>query len=97
MRVFLSRDRVNNVTAKLDRIMESVLEIPGPDDNEGRPAVTQPVPEWRPPTREFGGLERRLGRMEQNLTQVAETVKTILDLMSNQKVLRSQFTRIIFA
>lgn len=82
----VSFERVNDATVKLDRIMECVLDTTGADDSEGAPAVSQPNYEWRPPTRDLGGLERRLGRMEENVASIFETVKTLVDLLHNQRV-----------
>ena len=82
----VSFNRVNDATVKLDRIMECVLDTTGVDDAEGAPTVSQPSYEWRPPTRDLGGLERRLGRMEENVASIFETVKTLVDLLHNQRV-----------
>ena len=74
---------------KLDRLMESVLDTTNPEDNEGAPTNSQPTHEWRPPTRDFGGLERRLARMEDNMAAIHETVKTVkavVKMLHNQKV-----------
>ena len=78
--------RVNDATVKLDRIMECVLDTSGTDDSEGAPTVSQPTYIPRPPTRDLGGLERRLGRMEENVASIFETVKTLVDLLHNQRV-----------
>lgn len=78
--------RVNDATVKLDRIMECVLDTSGTDDSDGAPTVSQPTYISRPPTRDLGGLERRLGRMEENVASIFETVKTLVDLLHNQRV-----------
>lgn len=83
-RCFLNR--VNDATVKLDRIMEVVLDTTNAEDSEGAPAAAQPSYEWRPQTRDFGGLERRMGRMEENVASIFETVKTLVDLLHNQRV-----------
>ena len=82
----VSFNRVNDATVKLDRIMECVLDTSGADDSEGTPTVSQPAYIPRPPTRDLGGLERRLGRMEENVASIFETVKTLVDLLHNQRV-----------
>lgn len=87
-RVITLGDRLNNATVKLDRLMESVLDTTNPEDNEGAPTNSQPTHEWRPPTRDFGGLERRLARMEDNMAAIHETVKTVkavVEMLHNQK------------
>ena len=71
--------------------MECVLDTTGPEDSEGAPTNSQPSYEWRPPTRDFGGLERRLGRMEENVASIFETVKTMVDLLHNQRVGNTAF------
>ena len=78
--------RLNNATVKLDRIMECVLDTVNPEDAEGAPAISQPNYDWRPPTRDHGGLERRLARMEDSVASIYETVKTMVDLLHLQKV-----------
>lgn len=83
--------RVNDATVKLDRIMECVLDTSGADDSEGAPTVSQPAYIPRPPTRDLGGLERRLGRMEENVASIFETVKTLVDLFHNQRVWNGDF------
>jgi len=82
----VSSHRVNDATVKLDRIMECVLDTSGADESEGAPTVSQPAYIPRPPTRDLGGLERRLGRMEENVASIFETVKTLVDLLHNQRV-----------
>ena len=59
--------------------MESVLDTTSAGDCKGAPAASQSSLEWRPPTPDLSGLERRLGRMEEN-------VKTLVDLLHNQRV-----------
>lgn len=71
---------------KLDRIMECVLDTTGSEDTEGITTTSQPNYEWRPPTRDFGGMERRLARMEENIGSIFDTVKTMVDLLHNQRV-----------
>lgn len=71
--------------------MECVLDTTSPEDSEGAPTNSQPSYEWRPPTRDFGGLERRLGRMEENVASIFETVKTMVDLLHNQRVGNTAF------
>lgn len=66
--------------------MECVLDTTNPEDSEGAPKNSQQTYEWRPPTRDFGGLERRLGRMEENVASIYETLKTVVDLLHNQRV-----------
>ena len=82
--------RLDDATAKLDRLMECVLDTTSAEDAEGSPTTPatsqQPTYEWRPPTRDFGGLERRLARMEENVASIFETVKTMVDLLHNQRV-----------
>ena len=65
--------------------MECVLDTTSAEDSEGAPTA-QPNYEWRPPTRDMGGMERRLARMEENVASIFETVKTMVDLLHNQKV-----------
>ena len=84
--IFPFINRLNDATVKLDRIMECVLDTTGSEDSEGVPKTSQPNHEWRPPTRDFGGLERRLARMEDNISSLYETVKTMVDLLHSQKV-----------
>lgn len=84
-RVCTLGDRVNDATVKLDRIMESVLDT-STVDSEGAPGVAQPNLDFRPPTRDTGALERRLARMEGNVASILETMKTLVDLVHNQKV-----------
>ncbi|KAJ7389832.1 Transient receptor putative cation channel sub M member 2 [Desmophyllum pertusum] len=84
-RVCTLGDRVNDATVKLDRIMECVLDTTSAEDSEGAPTA-QPNYEWRPPTRDMGGMDRRLARMEENVASIFETVKTMVDLLHNQKV-----------
>ena len=78
-------NRVNDATVKLDRIMESVLDT-STVDSEGAPGVAQPNLDFRPPTRDTGALERRLARMEGNVASILGTMKTLVDLVHNQKV-----------
>lgn len=85
-RVYTLGDRLNNATVKLDRLMECVLDTTNAEDSEGAPKNSQQTYEWRPPTRDFGGLERRLGRMEENVASIYETLKTVVDLLHNQRV-----------
>lgn len=89
-RVCTLGDRLDDATAKLDRLMECVLDTTSAEDAEGSPTTPatsqQPTYEWRPPTRDVGGLERRLARMEENVASIFETVKTMVDLLHNQRV-----------
>lgn len=70
--------------------MECVLDTTSAEDADGSPTTPatsqQPTYEWRPPTRDVGGLERRLARMEENVASIFETVKTMVDLLHNQRV-----------
>ena len=70
--------------------MECVLDT-STEDSEGAPTASQPSYEWRPPTRDHGALERRLARMEDNVASILETMKTVVDLVHNQKV-RSRYS-----
>ena len=82
--------RLDDATAKLDRLMECVLDTTSAEDAEGSPTTPatsqQPTYEWRPPTRDVGGLERRLARMEENVASIFDTVKTMVDLLHNERV-----------
>ncbi|KAL9974194.1 hypothetical protein ACROYT_G011206 [Oculina patagonica] len=76
-RVCTLGEKVNDATRKLDRIMEVVLDTTSAEESEGAPAAAQPSYDWRPLTRDLGGSERRL---------IFETVKTLVDLLHNQRV-----------
>ncbi|RMX42269.1 hypothetical protein pdam_00009856 [Pocillopora damicornis] len=78
-RVCTLGDRVNDATVKLDRIMECVMDTSAVD-SESAPGVAQPNIDFRPPTRDTGALERRLARMEDNVTSILKTMKTLVDL-----------------
>ena len=82
---FISSNRVNDATVKLDRIMECVMDTSAVD-SESAPGVAQPNIDFRPPTRDTGALERRLARMEDNVTSILKTMKTLVDLAHSQKV-----------
>ena len=82
---FVSSNRVNDATVKLDRIMECVMDTSAVD-SESAPGVAQPNIDFRPPTRDTGALERRLARMEDNVASILETMKTLVDLAHSQKV-----------
>ncbi|XP_074622988.1 transient receptor potential cation channel subfamily M member-like 2 isoform X1 [Acropora palmata] len=84
-RVCALGDRLNNATVKLDRLMECVLDTTNPGETEDALTSSQPTFEWRPPTRDTAGLERRLVRLEENVAAIHQTMKTVVDLLQNEK------------
>ena len=81
---------------KLDRLMECVLDTTNPGETEDALTSSQPTFEWRPPTRDTAGLERRLGRMEENVAAIHQTMKTVVDLLQNEKVRSQHYASNIF-
>lgn len=72
--------RMDGMTNKMDRLMESMFDAPETDDERVG------VPEPRPMTRDFGGLERRLSALEVHIASTGKTVMTILELLKRTKV-----------
>lgn len=76
--------------------MECVLDTTNPGQPEDAPTSSQPTFERRPPTRDTAGLERRLVRMEENVAAIHETMRTVVDLLQNEKVRSQHYASTVF-